>query len=257
GYITDSSNRLSDYRRNFLRNEVIPLLETRWPGVKNSINKTASIMEEEEEGINGITDEAISGSSLLYSKIKDLSYGKWLLRRFVKRKGGSDFIVEEMWRSLSGELKIGAKWYTRSGFFIFSSDKIEWVECEKTEEGRDISEEFEWKKYENRPGLIEEIKGDRSNRCLWTSVNPSNIIIRTRKKGDRMRPLNMKGSRLISDMIKESGLPAGEKEGLGIAEDIRTGEIIWLENVRRSGRGLVSPDDKTIWKLNRRKFGNS
>ena len=36
-YVTDSTNLISDYRRNFLRNEILPLLESRWPEARRSI----------------------------------------------------------------------------------------------------------------------------------------------------------------------------------------------------------------------------
>lgn len=47
-FVTDSSNLSSDYRRNFLRNEVIPLLETRWPEARRSICRSAANLLQEE-----------------------------------------------------------------------------------------------------------------------------------------------------------------------------------------------------------------
>ncbi|MDE6512503.1 MAG: tRNA lysidine(34) synthetase TilS, partial [Muribaculaceae bacterium] len=51
-YMTDSSNLTSDYRRNFIRRDVLPLLESRWPGARKSLSRTLSIMKEESEIIN-------------------------------------------------------------------------------------------------------------------------------------------------------------------------------------------------------------
>lgn len=253
-YITDSSNSDSRYRRNFLRNEVIPLLETKWPGVKQSISKTASIMGEEEDGINSIVNDLISENKIEYSEIEGKEYGKWLLRKFIKRHGGSDDIVEEMWRSINTGLRIGARWYAGETMFLFASDKIEVVRLERKKENYEISKQFEWQAYSNTPDLLDRIKAEKSNRSLWTSINPEEIVLRVRQTGDRMRPLGMRGSRLVSDMVKESHLTAQEKQQVIVAEDKRTGKIIWVENVRRSDMGLITPEDKIIWELKRRKI---
>lgn len=41
-WIDDPSNFDTDYDRNFLRHEVVPLLETRWPSLKKTLSRTAS-----------------------------------------------------------------------------------------------------------------------------------------------------------------------------------------------------------------------
>lgn len=41
-WVNDESNSDSGYSRNFLRHDIIPLLQTRWPGVLNNLSRTAS-----------------------------------------------------------------------------------------------------------------------------------------------------------------------------------------------------------------------
>lgn len=41
-WIDDPSNFDTDYDRNFLRHDVVPLLETRWPALKKTLSRTAS-----------------------------------------------------------------------------------------------------------------------------------------------------------------------------------------------------------------------
>ena len=41
-YVTDSTNLQSDYRRNFIRNELLPLIETQWTGARKAITSTIS-----------------------------------------------------------------------------------------------------------------------------------------------------------------------------------------------------------------------
>ncbi|TBT52011.1 tRNA lysidine(34) synthetase TilS [Vibrio parahaemolyticus] len=44
-WVEDESNQSSDYDRNFLRNEVLPLLRTRWGNASSSISKSASLCQ--------------------------------------------------------------------------------------------------------------------------------------------------------------------------------------------------------------------
>ena len=253
-YIVDSTNLSSDYRRNFLRNEVIPLLETQWPEVKRSLNRTASIMSEEEAGAEAYLREKINEDELRYDELKGDSSGRWLLRRFVVGKGGTDEMVVEMVRELSkATIRKGARWIAKDGEFVFGPTGVEWIEGGARGEGIDMSDEFEWEEFKNSSELIEEIKRDRSNRRLWVSARPEDILIRSRKNGDRMRPLGMKGSRAVSDIISESGLSIKERNRLAIAEMKATGEILWVESLRRSQKMLISAADEVVWCLKRKK----
>jgi tRNA(Ile)-lysidine synthase len=49
GYVTDDTNFDSGYRRNFIRNEVMPLLQTRYPDLPKTIRKNALVFEEIED----------------------------------------------------------------------------------------------------------------------------------------------------------------------------------------------------------------
>ena len=252
-YIVDSSNLTSDYKRNFIRNEVIPLIEKEWPGVKRSLNKTAEIMRDEEDGINGVTRVITNDNRISYETMLEKDTGKWYLRRFVISKGGSNDIVEQMWAVLTKpDIRKGAKWITAKGEFVLSSDGLEWLEGEILPEGFDLSDEFEWEQFRNSQALMDEIKADRSNRILWIPIPPDDVKLRTREKGDRIKPLGMKGSRLVSDIIGESRLTVREKRKIAIAQNVRTNEIIWVENLKRSRKDLISLSDENIWRLKRK-----
>lgn len=67
-----------------------------------------------------------------------------------------------------------------------------------------------------------------------------------------MRPIGMKGSRLISDMARDARMGAAERRDLIVAEHIPTGNILWAEGLRRSAEGLISPEDEIIWELKRK-----
>jgi tRNA(Ile)-lysidine synthase len=53
-WIEDPSNQDSAYDRNFLRNEIIPTLEQRWPGLKKALSRTAGHCAEAQQQLNDL-----------------------------------------------------------------------------------------------------------------------------------------------------------------------------------------------------------
>lgn len=58
-WVEDESNKDSKYSRNFIRNEVIPFLETKWPSVVNSITGIAQKAQDAEDLLEEIAQEDI------------------------------------------------------------------------------------------------------------------------------------------------------------------------------------------------------
>jgi tRNA(Ile)-lysidine synthase len=58
-YRTDSTNSDNSYSRNFIRNEILPLLEKKFPGFYDNITRLCGIMSEENGFIDKISEERI------------------------------------------------------------------------------------------------------------------------------------------------------------------------------------------------------
>lgn len=86
-WVEDPSNKDSKYTRNFLRNEVIPLIESRWHKAIDSINALAKKAHESESLLNEIAEEDFNSIKDTYKdcastpcinldKLKSLSAGR-------------------------------------------------------------------------------------------------------------------------------------------------------------------------------------
>lgn len=84
-YITDSSNLESDFRRNFLRNEVFPLLRSRWPGFNSAMDTTLAHIKKENRIIEEILSLSIppEGSPLVEETIMKFPDPELLVRRYI------------------------------------------------------------------------------------------------------------------------------------------------------------------------------
>ena len=57
-YIVDSSNLTSDFRRNFLRNEILPMLRDRWPGLNKALDRSIKLIKAE----NDVIEKSVAGN---------------------------------------------------------------------------------------------------------------------------------------------------------------------------------------------------
>lgn len=111
-YITDSSNLSNDYRRNYLRNDILPRLRERWPGADRGIAATIRNIREE----NAIVEQALAEvlpagtTSLPIGIIRKFAAPRLLIFRFISPYGGTVSLAEEMLRSVEGNFRNGAVW---------------------------------------------------------------------------------------------------------------------------------------------------
>lgn len=138
-YVVDSTNLESDYRRNFLRNDLIPLIETRWKGVKKAIGKSIENLQGEERVLNWTRERIVGGYDdfLPMGVLAEAPDLLWTIKCFTSRFGttrevmleiadvfmkryGTQHIIGKSWKAGSGKLM-----FTKKGLRYFANDKPE------------------------------------------------------------------------------------------------------------------------------------
>lgn len=237
-YVTDSTNLSSDYARNFVRNEVLPLLETRWPATRRSLSRTQGIMRQEEQMLRWAENQFVTpdSKSLLYSAVEACPDPGWIVARFATRFGASRMQADEMLRSIrSRNFEPGRRWKVPGGNLITGRDSICFVSDSKPVVEAACSEA------DVTPELMQEIVR-APLKVLWTDLSPEEIEFRSASEGDRIRPLGMSGSTLLSKIMKDARLSAAEKRRVAVAVRKDNGEIIWAQGIKRSRYDLVTQE---------------
>lgn len=88
-YITDSSNLSNDFRRNFIRNEIIPLFKTRWQGFDKALDRSLAFIRSENKVVNAMVNASLPkpGEPLSSSVIIQFPDPELLVRRYVEPFG--------------------------------------------------------------------------------------------------------------------------------------------------------------------------
>ena len=78
----DESNQNTDFERNFLRHDVLPILQHRWPEISRSVARSATLCAEQQGLLDEICDNKLksiqaSANSLYLTELKPLS-SSWL-----------------------------------------------------------------------------------------------------------------------------------------------------------------------------------
>lgn len=258
-YIVDSTNLESDYRRNFLRNEVLPLLRSRWPGADSSLLRTIDNMRRESAVVDSAVEAALAscgsvkGSFLSWGAIDGFADPLTLVYRFGSVNGMSVDIAGEVCRTLAADRRSGRRWEFNGYRLFLERDGLHMCEAVSDDDIiYKVGDVFDVEEYVYCDELMRMMKGNPDNRVAWMPFPVDNCIVRHPRPGDRIASLGMKGTQLVSDIMKDARLTAVAKTKVWILEDRSTGDIIWVEGLKRSRHRLVKPGDTRVCMLRRK-----
>lgn len=125
-YVTDSTNLESNYRRNFIRNEIMPLLRSRWPGADTALQKSLKCLNSE----NAIVEEALHAelldddNTILVSKIIAFPAPELLIRRFILKAGPFSTTASEILAAISAAKPDARKWKLKNACVLLKGGKL-------------------------------------------------------------------------------------------------------------------------------------
>lgn len=244
-YVTDSTNLESDYRRNYLRNEIFPLLREKWRGMDAGIARTIDVLGREYMILDHALSEILSlnPEKLGWDTISSFPDPQTLIFHFIAPYGGSAEIAAEISRSLPYPLK-GKEWLLPKATAVAGNDALEIVLSQNIP-----AQHIQWERIEldssNREQIKKRVIEDRTNVICWLGVEPTRFEFRRPQRGDRIHPLGIKGSKLCSDIISDGKLSAYDKKSLKILVDNESGEAVWIPGLKRSRLHLIDLENAT------------
>lgn len=240
----DISNQSNKYRRNFLRNTLIPLMENEVPELKKSviclIHQFQKTQLELEKKLTPIVKELIFNSSILikdYTALNELEKNE-----LIRQLGQNHFKQEELDKLIAGEngKRVELK---RNNFLSFdaivkSNETFHFVSLSQKQDLPQLKQE-----------IITELPSSFSKEVIYLDELKIQGELRLRfpENGDRIKSVGMRGSQLISDVIKDAKLSLKDKNKVALLID--DNEIHWCVGLKVGRAAIANSDSQQIVKL--------
>ena len=263
-FVTDSSNLVNDVQRNKIRLDVMPLLQTINPLVVEHLNQTGEYVEEATAILNTTLEQMQDRVVLLKTeeqtivdieRLEKEQSSNYLLWYILKNY---DFNTAQI-KQISYGLKtsVGRVWESATHALTINNNKIivELLFTCDSKEYRLIEEGL----YHLNSKLSIEIKKEPYSIDNGFSKDPKDVWIdadkvvfplsvRLIKEGDRMIPLGMKGSKLISDILTDTKVSYFDRQRQYVLLN-NDQQIIWLVGRRIDDRYKITSSTKTVLKI--------
>lgn len=237
----DSSNESTKYLRNLFRLKLIPELEQEIPTLRNSIQTLQHIfqatLEEEQEGINRIVEELKSNKTITLDVINHIADFK--LVEVLKRLSISTVFAKKIPELLHSEAGKKLNWKVNDGPFQAIVKERDYLSFVSKDPIPFSTPTFHAQFITELPSEF-----DKNSLFLDQSKIVGTLYVRPWTKGDRMHPIGLSGSKLISDILKDDHVPANEKQEKFVMCDDE--KIICCIGHRIDRRSIATEQSKLI-----------
>lgn len=246
-HVDDSTNAENDYRRNRLRNIVLPVIRQQFPQSRERIIGTMDNLQRDYELLAQMACEALpderhfdstmicnhpQGATLLYHRIRDLGFNRHQCVQAVtaaqQGHSGSHFIGD--------------------GYILHVNRKT--LDIEPTHETESIEIPIDLSQDLQHPIHISissnnapfsALMCDGKNKVAFDKalMACNHVVLRHWREGDRFKPFGIHGSKLVSDLFNDLKLNHDAKASAWLLE--ADGDILWVLGLRASALYPVKP----------------
>ncbi|MFO7879345.1 MAG: tRNA lysidine(34) synthetase TilS [Bacteroidales bacterium] len=252
----DSSNDETNYMRNKIRHDVLPELEKIRPGVKSVFRENAGRTYRTVRVLNTLLDRLrsewfettdtgirISGQfpqcdpDLLYEAIRDYGFNYSQIQDIYHSKPGSKIVSNT--HMLTAE---------RDAWFLTENPAV----TDKPEQYAIAEEVFEIRTPVNLKSRVinrDDFQMSKDENLAQLDANKLKLPLTLRRwrRGDRFRPLGMKGFQKLSDFFVNQKTNTSEKESQWL---LCSGEdIVWIVGRRIDDRYKITKDTNRICEI--------
>ena len=235
-YVDDSTNRLNDFKRNRLRNVVLPMLEEQFPGALASISESIAHLRSNELLYNSLIP--VRSDSL--DGVSDILLFEWL--------APYGFNMQQCQQML--EAAAGAQFVTQSHRVTICSGRRYELDVLATRHERPHLTGKVYPKPANfkpEQGVLYLDASCISDGGEWE--------LRPRRDGDRIRPFGMThGTKLVNDVLAEAGVSVSKRNDSYVLT--LNDEILWVVGVRTSANYPITKSTEKVIEIRHENSGN-
>jgi tRNA(Ile)-lysidine synthase len=255
-WLEDSSNASFDYTRNFIRHNVLPLLEQINPNILQNFAETAQRLFSVEKIWQSKLQEIEQKYIQEQGEICQIQFAEEIdvviLHHFLEKWGFSFRQCQDIYESK----QVGAEFFSSTHWLV--RDRNAWVIVPLAFH-QDESQVFELGKnfilktnnFEIESKIIEANQFQLPHHSFEAYFDAEKLQfplrVRVWREGDMFQPFGMKGRKKISDFLVDCKVPKNLKKRVFVIES--GNEIIYVAGLRSSEYAKVSPKTQKICKL--------
>lgn len=257
----DQTNDENEFTRNHFRNQVLPLIEAKYPAARQNIESNISRLNEAyilymqaiELHKKKLVEQKGNEFHIPVLKLKKSQPLNTIVYELIKEFGFSAHQTEDVVKLLDS---VTGKYVVSATHRILKNRNWLIISPLQTPDAINILIEQGQSKIEFSAGKIVidsvlaskiEIDADPSVALLNAGEIEFPLILRPWKKGDYFYPLGMKKKKKLSRFFIDRKLSLAEKERVWVLESNR--RIIWVVGQRIDERVKVRPDTNNILKI--------
>ena len=272
---TDSSNAENEYRRNFFRNRIIPLISEKFPNADSAVLKSAYALEQDADFIETTASGMFKSANresigTAYLKTMHPAVLIRFLRYWISEKTKSDFIPDnefmirfnaELNRSCSRKSSdtkaVLLPLHGKSLFLCMKKGNISFCKiADKSKKKPQLrwkwksGMELRWDNFKlnvkiNSGKALPEFMRGESTVYFDAELLPSELTVRNCREGDVMTPFGKTVQVHLKKLFESGKIPADRKKKTPVVCNEK-GEIIWIPGVRRANFANIGSKTKRI-----------
>jgi tRNA(Ile)-lysidine synthase len=249
----DATNFSTDFLRNRIRNELLPLLRKNYqPGLNKTVLRLMEIVGAESDFVGSM----VSGQQFdsFFGNLPIAVQRRVLQSRLAEFGVTANFdLVEQLRESADRFVSVGSGLSVSRDAFgglrmrkqrsaEFSAKELEMKLSGRAGDVNFDGVEFSW----NFAGVLRRRPPRRMGLEFFDAGKIGNkIVLRHWRAGDRFQPIGLKSSAKLQDLFTNEKIPRERRHGLIVAE-AADGEIFWVEGLRISENFKITPKTKRL-----------
>ena len=234
----DQSNQTNTYTRNRIRNVILPELYNKIPSLKDSVLKLVDVFQEtqrmHEQQALEVIRRFIHGNIWAYSDFDVLTEDICL--EVIRQYGGGYNVYASLLKMRDSQK---GKWVQcgthkiykeTSGFYFVSTTTLEI-------------------KHTLKISYKEELPSVFSKEIIYldTTKIAGKLVLRFWEQGDRISPIGMKGSKLVSDILTEAKVTTSDRNTCMVLVDDNS--VLWCVGHKISRKAIADTHCRNILKV--------
>jgi tRNA(Ile)-lysidine synthase len=249
-YVTDSTNDENDYRRNRLRNIVLPIIEQHFSNGRERILDTMNNLASDRDLLADLAVQVLpdgrhisietllsmpDATTLLYHRIRDLGFNRDQCHQAVS----------------AARHEHSGRQFTGSGYVMHINRQT--IDIDAEGDDCDVEIPIDLTHDVTMPVNIAVSRNnapfsplmcDGKQKVAFNNnvLQCKRIVLRHWRQGDRFKPFGLKGSKLVSDLFVDLKLDYAAKRDTWLLE--ADGEILWVLGHRAASLYPVTPESQ-------------